>query len=117
MALKIFFLFLLIQAKMATIKPEIEGKDVLRIVERLIIRFSGLEKIMEDYQQKHNVANSLAASMGLAGGILSFTPLVPLGLGLVGTAGVVAVVTDAVDSKEYRESKHKIEAELNLYNR
>jgi hypothetical protein len=96
---------------------------VLRLVgnlrgetDRLIGTFTGLQRTMEIYGAKHKAANTVAGSLGVAGGIMSFTPLLPVGWALVGAGVMVAVVTDAIDSAEYREFKDKIERELSSYN-
>ncbi len=102
------------------------NRDVVRILrlvgnlrgetDRLIGTFTGLQRTMESYGTKHKAANAVAGGFGIAGGILSFTPLFPIGLALVGAGAVVAVVTDIVDSDEYREFKDKLERELSSYN-
>ncbi len=100
------------------------ANKVLRVVDnlksetgRLIDTFESLLQVMKRYQLKHNAANATAATTGLIGGVLCFTPLFPLGAGMVGAATGIAVVTDIVDSVEYREFKEKLEKELSSYNR
>jgi hypothetical protein len=103
------------------------NRDVVRILrlvgnlkdetDRLVGTFTGLQRTMESYGKKHKAANAFAGGLGIAGGILSFTPLFPIGLALLGAGAVAAVATDIVDSDEYRKFKDKIERELSSYNK
>jgi hypothetical protein len=84
---------------------------------RLISTFTGLQRTMESYEKKHKTANAFAGGMGVAGGILAFTPLFPVGMAMVASAAQLAIGTDIVDSLEYREFKDKLERELSSYNK
>lgn len=73
------------------------------------------DAIKKDYKDK-KIVHLTGSSVTIVGGILSFTPLAPIGWGLLGTGGAMNAITDVVDladkSKQnaWKNAKNNLQA-------